>query len=428
MASPPARGETEITPASSTVSSGTTVAPIEPAPVELSLPVQDSSPPISNNPAAASELSPSPRRFHYSLSFDFRVAYDDNVTLSPINPIEDLYGRIEAVIDLGFGDFEGRQENFLTFNYTPSYYFYRNNSSFNAFEHLAHLGGLYRFSRLTLSAIQDVQSVESSHLETTGTTSTIINGANIDSGGRRRLTTYFSRLNAAYDLSGKTSITAGLDYTLTDYGNLINSDGLTSTLGVDYKISPKMALGLVGSVGKNWVDAPSPNQSLEQVNLRTTYHATGKITATASGGVEFRQFEGGSDDRVSPVFQLGVDYQPFEGTSITLNASGDVRNSAVLANQDYLSTQFTATIRQRLFQRVTVTVAGGFQRLDYFSTVDASDTPREDNYYFIQPGIDVSITRYWSAGGYYLHRTNNSTVNLFEFDENQFGVHSRITF
>jgi hypothetical protein len=159
-----------------------------------------------------------------------------------------------------------------------------------------------------------------------------------------------------------------------------------------------------------------------------SYQATGKITATASGGVEFRQFEGGTDDRVSPVFQLGLNYEPFDGTSISLNASGDVVNSAVLANQDYLSTQFTATIRQRLFQRVSLSVNGGVQRLTYFSTIDGSDTRREDNYYFIQPGIDVSITRYWSAGLYYLHRTNDSTVNLFGFDENQFGVHSRITF
>ena len=424
----PARGETETTTPPSTTSSGTVLAPIEPAPLEPSLPVQDSQAADSDAPAIATELSPSPRRFHYSLSFDFRVAYDDNITLSPINPIDDVYGRIEALVEFGFGDFEGRQENFLFFSYTPSYYFYNDNSSFNAFEHLARLDALYRFSKLTLSAIQDFQSVESYHLESTGSTSTIINGANIDSGGRRRLTTYLSRVNAAYDLSGKTSLSAGLDYTLTDYGNLINSDSLMATLGIDYKIAPKVTVGLAGSAGKDWVDAPSTNQTFEQVNLRASYQATGKITASASGGVEFRQFDGGTDNRVSPVFQVGVSYQPFEGTAISLNASGEIVNSAVLANQDYVSTQFTATIRQRLFQRVFVSVSGGLQKLDYFSTLDGSDTRREDNYYFIQPGIDVSITRYWTAGIYYLHRTNDSTVALFGFDENQFGVHSRITF
>jgi len=422
-----ARGETESTLPPSI---DTTFAPVEPAQLEPPLPVQDSHA-TTSNPAAApspSELSPSPRRFHYSLSFDFRAAYDDNVTLSPINPIEDFYGRIEANINFGFGDFEARQENFLFFSYTPSYYFYNDNSNFNAFEHLARLDALYRFSRLTLSAIQDLQSVQSFHLENSGSTSTIINGANIDVGGRQRLTTYVSRVNAAYDLSGKTSLSAGLDYTLTGYGNLINSDTLGVSLGLDYHLSPKVTLGIAGSAGKDWVDAPSTDQSFEQINARMSYQATGKITATASGGVEIRHFDGGTDDRVSPVFTLGLNYQPFDGTTISLNASGDVVNSAVLANQDYLSTQLTATIRQRLLQRVTVSVNGGFQKLNYFSTIDGSDTRREDNYYFIQPGIDVSITRYWSTGVYYLHRTNDSTVNLFGFDENQFGVHSQITF
>ena len=99
-----------------------------------------------------------------------------------------------------------------------------------------------------------------------------------------------------------------------------------------------------------------------------------------------------------------------------------------MSNQDYASTQVTATLRQRLFQRLSISVSGGYQNLTYFNTVNGSDTAREDNYYFIQPGIDVTITRYWSAGAFYLHRINDSTITLFGFDENQFGVHSQVTF
>jgi len=412
-----------LDPASET----STSAPIEPAYLEPSLPVQDPQPAPSNSASTTTEFSPSPRRFHYSLSFDFRIAYDDNITLSPINPIDDLYGRVEAVINFGLGDFEGHQENYLNFSYSPSYYFYSDNSDFNGFEHLARLEAQYRFSRLTLSTFQDLQSVQSSHLESGGTTG-IINAANVDAGGRQRLTTYSSRLNASYDLTGKTSVTAGVDYTHTDYETPINSDHLMATLGVDYKFRPKLSLGLSGSAGKDFVDSPTPNQSFWQVNLHANYEVTGKINATASGGVESRQFDGGTGDRISPVLQVGLNYHPFDGTTIDLNASGQVLNSSVLSNQDYLSTQFTGTIRQRLFQRVTVEVTAGVQSLDYFSTVDGRDTRRQDTYYFIQPGIDVNITRYWSAGVFYLHRTNDSTIALFGFDENQVGAHSRITF
>ena len=164
------------------VTETTTTAPIEPAIIEPALPVQNRQPSVATTESSATELSPSPRRFHYSVAFDFRIAYDDNITLAHTDPIDDLYGRIEAILDFGVGDFEGHQENFLRFNYAPSYYFYSDNSSFDDFEHLARLDALYRFSRLTLTALADLQSVQSSHLESNGTTGTTINASNIDVG------------------------------------------------------------------------------------------------------------------------------------------------------------------------------------------------------------------------------------------------------
>ena len=436
---PAIEAETSIAQFYTSVTPATDNSPANPDPalttefVEPTLPGSTLAAPEDTTVVAApeqttTELSPSARRFHYTLSFDVRAAYDDNVTLSHNDPVDDLYGRIQAIVTLGLGDTEGGEGNHLGIVYTPSYYFYSDHSNFNAVEHLLRLEGLYRFSRLTLGLIEDIQSIESSHLESHGTTGTTINASNIDIGVRQRLTTYFTRLNATYDFSGKTSLTAGVDYTTTDYENSISSRTVMATLGIDYKLGPKFGVGLAGSGARNFVDAPSPDQSFEQINARMTYEITGKVTANASGGIEFRQFEGGTSDHTSPVFQVGINYQPFDGTALALNASRQNLNSAVLSNQDYASTQVTATLRQRLFQRLSISVSGGYQNLSYFNTVNGSDTAREDNYYFIQPGIDVTITRYWSAGAFYLHRINDSTITLFGFDENQFGVHSQVTF
>ena len=62
------------------------------------------------------------------------------------------------------------------------------------------------------------------------------------------------------------------------------------------------------------------DQTFEQVNFRINYQVTGKFGLSASGGVEFRQFDGNRGDYATPVFELGAIYNPFDGTTITLAA------------------------------------------------------------------------------------------------------------
>jgi hypothetical protein len=55
---------------------------------------------------------------------------------------------------------------------------------------------------------------------------------------------------------------------------------------------------------------------------------------------------------------------------------------------------------------------------------------RQDNYYFIEPSLDFSITRFWTFGGYYLHRQNdsNNTTQSFSFSDNQIGFRMALIF
>ena len=62
------------------------------------------------------------------------------------------------------------------------------------------------------------------------------------------------------------------------------------------------------------------NQTFEQINLRLNYEVTAKLSLYASGGVEFRQFDGNRNTYDSPVFEVGVAYHPFSGTNISLAA------------------------------------------------------------------------------------------------------------
>jgi hypothetical protein len=51
-----------------------------------------------------------------------------------------------------------------------------------------------------------------------------------------------------------------------------------------------------------------------------------------------------------------------------------------------------------------------------------------DDYFYVQPSVDVLLTRYWSIGGYYLRRENSGSVSIVEFSSNEYGVRSSIKF
>ena len=378
---------------------------------------------------APEEVSATPRRFRYALSVDVRGVYDDNVTLSSgPNRKGDFYTAVMPQIDLGIGDFVDRAENFIFVSYAPSGYFYLDNTDFSTFEQIGSLTGQWRFRRVTLTLSQDYQSVQSSNLNVTSSGGGFTNQTNLDVGGRRRVNSYATRFGASAPLTGKTSLRLDASYYISDPEDLIGSATLSGGLGLDYTYGPKLSLGVGLTAGKQFVDEPGPDTTFQQMYARATYELTGKIRASGSTGVEFRQSDDGTRDRFSPIFQGGVAYAPFDGTQIDLSATRRTQNSASAFGQDFTSTQFVFSARQRFLQRIFFSVSLGIQNQRYFSTATGVSTDRDDNYYFLAPGIDVRITEFWFAGAFYTHRENDSSLPFYTFDDNQYGIRTTLKF
>lgn len=369
------------------------------------------------------------RRFHYELTIEVAEIYDDNLTLAPSNRIHDFYTRIGPALTLGFGDTIVREENFIELYYEPDFLVFADHSNFNAVEQIAHLAAQYRFSRLTVGAVENIQLADTGDSQLPGYTGTIVNGVNIDTGGRRRINTYATHLVAEYDLTGKTFLSAAGDYTLIDYsGGLTNSQRISGNLFLNYQYSPKLVVGVGGTVGRDVLDQPNSNQTFEQANLRGSYDVTAKLSTSGLVGLEFRQFDTGSHNSVTPVFDLSASYKPFDGTSISIDANRGTQTSAVLLGQDYISTQLQVMAKQRLLERFTVSLTAGYQNLGYIDALTHTVASREDNYYFFQPTIDARITRFWFAGAFFVYRHNTSTFSNFGFDDTQVGIRTAIRF
>jgi hypothetical protein len=392
------------------------------------LPVASTDPATESVPAISVD-SGIPRRFHYQLRLSVRTVYDDNINLSHDAPISDFYTSIEPSIMAGFGDVEARTENYIRLDYLPAVFLFADHDENNSVQHVVRLEGQYRINRLTLNLSQLVQIMDGVDVQAQNSAGGLDQQVNLDIAGRTRFNIYTTHANLAYYVTGKTFLSSGADYTATHYSSLISSEILSGNLFINYNYSEKIVVGLGGSAGADHVDDPNPDQTFEQVNVRLSYQATGKIDFAGSAGIEVRHFDGDTrGDETSPVFEIGVNYVPFDGTKISLTANRRMLNSAVLASQNYVVTNLSAGIQQRMLQRFYLGLNAGYENSEYFSTVTDSGTTRSDDYFFVQPSIAVRVTRFWTLGAYYLHRANTSSLDDFSFHDNQVGLRGTLEF
>src|SRR5438067_2169071 len=363
------------------------------------------------------------RRFRYNVGVTVREVYDDNINISSFQRISDTYTVIEPGIHLGFGDSAGGF-NYLTFDYVASVYFFAEQTERDTVEHLIHLAAQHDFGHLVLGISQDVRILDGTNLNNLSNTTGV--QANTDVGGPSRENTYTTTVNATYDLTGKLFLSGQISYAMYDYETLISSRQASANLFINYVYSPKLVIGLGATGGVNSSDGPASDETFEQMNVRANYIVSGKISLSLSAGLEFRQF--GDGDYVSPVYEIASKSRPFEDTIITIAGSRRYATLASLAGQDYTDTNISLTFSQRLFSRVNLSLGVGYQNLDYLSATTGASTARNDDYFYIEPSIDLDITRYWSIGFYYLYRQDSSTLALFSFYDNQFGIRSSLTF
>jgi hypothetical protein len=377
-------------------------------------------------PAGETTDSGEPRRFHYSFLLTVRGVWDDNIFISHTNKVSDYYFAIEPQITLGVGDIAGHNTSYLRLDYMPSAILFVDHSDQDAFNQLIHLEGGHSFGRLTLSLSQDVALLESANLNSFSDTTGL--WANTDASGPTRMNIFYTRLRASYDLTGKMFLQAEFDSPTYFYPNNISDYTISGGLYLYYNWLPKLSVGIGGTFGYTWVDDPSTNQSFEQINLRLNYEVTAKLALYASGGVEFRQFDGNRNTYDSPVFELGVSYHPFEGSYLSLAAGRRIYASGYLEDQDFGATYVAGRFQQRLFHRVYLGLGAGYEHSNYFATDRDVSATRDDDYWFIEPSVDVLITRWLSAGVYYLHREDSSNDDLFSWEDNQVGVRATLRF
>jgi hypothetical protein len=193
----------------------------------------------------------------------------------------------------------------------------------------------------------------------------------------------------------------------------------------NYQLAAKVNTGVGLSLGYVDVDRVG-SQTYQRASLRSVYNVSARADLNASVGTEWRQYDEG--DWFGPVFSLGGNYSPRDGTVLSLQGSRQNQASALLAGQNYISTGISASIRQRIIERLFLTVSGSFQNAEYQATSAGVTATRNDDQFLIRTALDTILTAQWRAGAYYMHRRNESNLQQLEFARNQVGIQTSYQF
>jgi hypothetical protein len=365
------------------------------------------------NPGTSSSFGNSKLPFHITASLG--EVYDDNIYIQP-HKVSDEITNISVRAEARFGDGQASDSNYFDASYQPSYLVYAEHSHDDALDHNVDVYYQHRFTRLTLSLEQTFNRDQSTDAAV-GNLST----ANI----------FNTLAKADYLYSDRLDLTAAFSENVTNYvtAGYTSSDESVGDLYFLYKYDPKLSIGIGPRFG--FLDVQeAPNQTYQQLLVRVNYDYSGKLSFKMAAGGEYREYEGNAHgDTLSPVFELSGTYMPDPSTILTLAGSRHYVPSYDFFGQDYISTSVTLSASQRFFQKFYLKLAVGYENDEYqFDAQGLTGPSREDDYVFVNPGLDWRPNGWLVASAFYRFQTDMSSFAAYTFNDNQVGVSLSVSY
>jgi len=338
--------------------------------------------------------------------------YDDNITLSQTHRQADFAVAVEPGLAFGIGDLQAQQNNFLMADYTGRLTEYMDHSSADSYQQFASVRAQLVLAKLKLNTnfrFLDLDDVD------------------IDSGARTSRRIFDTVQVASYEMSEKDFIELQGQNVVRDYQVGPGSVEWQGRALYNYRWDPKLTLGGGVAVGVLDTDG-STGQTYEQALLRALYDPTEKISIQAQGGVEAREFGGAVNDRLAPVIDLTCTYRPWLGASVNLNAYSRTVGSSASDNLDYTASGVDLSLAKELGVSWLATLKGGYENNSYFYTNIQTASPREDNFFYLNPSVQLRVTEHAKLEVFYNYRKNTSNNSERAFTDNQVGIRASFTY
>ena len=338
------------------------------------------------------------------------VTYDDNFTLAPTLKRADVIWTVTPSIGAVLDNTSQGYGTLLSLDYAPSFVEFMHNDDNDSINQKAVFAASWVGAKLSLGVKQTYEEEKAGVVEV---------------GQRIRTTTYRTEVNSKYNLSDKMSVELNPRLTIADSQTHIGYTEYAADAFLNRLVTSKVTASIGTSFGYLDVrDTPPSHQEYERALLKLNYALSGKVDLDATAGAEFRQFGGGnSGSRATPVFGIGGAYRPFEGTTLTLEASRHDQVSAVISDQNYTSTGINAGIRQRFMDRFFASVNGAYENRDYYqATLAGAPATRNDDFFLVRVMFGANIRKDWTADVFYQYEENVSTDLTHKFTDYQIGL------
>lgn len=260
-----------------------------------------------------------------------------------------------------------------------------------------------------------------------GQTFTTFNGPNLDVQGSLQQTNYGTRLFGTYAVTGKSNVELEAVQSFNRYDVGFNNNEWTLSPYYNYEIASKTTLG-IGTIVDFLNVTGGINQTSVQPNLRLIYKYSEKLMFTSRFGVEVREFSGYDYERVSPMFALGSQWNPFEHTTIKIDGYRRTAPAISSNGQDYDATGAIFSIRQDFLKKYYASMRATYEYSDYFFGSNGTSAGRSQDYYTFRPTLGYLPNDMLSFNIYYQFSQNVASQASNCFRDNQVGFQGSFSY
>lgn len=361
-------------------------------------------------------VPPSPKRWSGSAFMGY--SYMDNPRINDGAGSLDDEGGGDSILQTGLNLsylFIGDTRRQLAFTGGYNYDFYADNSDLNGDTANATLSGTYGWDRTSLSLF-------ASWGRSNGANRIVDDEISSDSIG--------VGLTLSYELTGKTSVFAGVNTSYDSFDNYLGSDSYAIMVGANYAFSPKTVFGVNFGTGITNQDQ-SQTQNFGNVNLTVAWNASAKLSLNGSVGYEIRKsdsedFQG---DGPGPIFNFNAAWLATPKSSFSFGGSRNATPSPLAVNSNIDSTRLFLGGSWAMTQRVKFSTNFGYNWDDYAgATGNALDPSRTDQYWSLNSNLSISLSGPWALNFFHIYNAEATSQQNSGFGGNRFGVNLSYNF
>jgi hypothetical protein len=194
-------------------------------------------------------------------------------------------------------------------------------------------------------------------------------------------------------------------------------------------VGARTTVGVSGVIGRTDGDEGSLSEDYEQALGTVSYDATEKLDFSGSAGLNFRQSDvTGASDRTDFVFNISTRYQWRDRTGLFLTAGRNTQSSVTELESAINRTTVYVGVDQRIADRWSLQVSGGYDLSDYEDAQNDFAQTREETFLTGRVSLNFRPTDRATIGLFNEYRQNDAGDDLSSYEGNRLGLQIGVQF